>query len=82
MPARRALRTAVPLLLISRTGGGTGTTFTSGLMRLSQTVVAEQSIPLFGYMWWPNDSGARGGLLYTPAVVAFRVSELICPRRS
>jgi hypothetical protein len=33
--------------------------------------VAEQSIPLFGYMWWPNDSGARGGLLYTPAVVAF-----------
>ena len=33
LPAGRVLRTAVPLLLILRTGGGTGTTFTSGLMR-------------------------------------------------
>jgi hypothetical protein len=32
LPARRALRTAVPLLLILRMGGGTGTTLTSGLM--------------------------------------------------
>jgi hypothetical protein len=31
--ARRTLRTAVPLLLILRTGGGTGTTLTSVLMR-------------------------------------------------
>jgi outer membrane protein TolC len=31
LPARRALRAAVPLLLISRTGGVTGTTLTSGL---------------------------------------------------
>jgi hypothetical protein len=54
LPARRALRTAVPLLLILRTGGGTGTTFTSGLMRLSQTVVP-----------WPSNryrcSGTCGG---------------------
>jgi hypothetical protein len=32
-PARRALRTAMPLLLILRAGGGTGTTLTCGLMR-------------------------------------------------
>ena len=33
LPARLALRTAVPLLLILRMEGGTGTTFTSDLIR-------------------------------------------------
>ena len=35
--------------------------------RLSQTVLQwpKQSIPLVGYMCWPNDSEARAGLLHT-----------------
>jgi hypothetical protein len=37
--------------------------------------VAEQSIPLFGY----NDLEARGGLLYTLAVVAHQAGRKSCP---
>ena len=41
--------------------------------------MAEQSIPLFGYIWWPNDLEARGGLLYTLAVVAADVKVVPVP---
>jgi hypothetical protein len=45
--------------------------------RLSQTIVLWQSnrIALFGCIWWPNDLEARGGLLYTLAVVAHQAGR-------
>jgi hypothetical protein len=41
-----ALRTAVPLLLILRMGGGTGTTLTSGLMGHNQSKKRPKTTPV------------------------------------
>ena len=54
LPARRALRTAVPLLLILRTGGGTGTTFTSAATTASVYSKPPRASISFGHHMYPN----------------------------
>ena len=54
LPARSALRTAVPLLLILRTGGGTGTTFTSGATTASVYSKPPRASKSFGHHMYPN----------------------------
>jgi hypothetical protein len=54
LPARRVLRTAVPLLLILR---GTGTTLTSGLMRLLGSRIGSSGVCTDSQCGVPGNGG-------------------------